>query len=357
MRRRPKLYPMNFNRAVDGSVATEKRFERCGTGVWLAWRGMRDGSGCDFVDDIDEADAILLFQSIPFDFEWNMKFYDDPDLVWKDNSLTRRELTKYLTIQRSGLPVIYYFTDFTASLRDLFLYRPNRTDVYKAWGIQRLDPDRVFVLHFGRDVGRLVTEWNGCRNVPLPADNFFYADIDAVYWNGASVPVRRPLPGRRIVYFGNSRKGEKTEFLSRFGDVDVYGRWTDKQKAGLPDVRFHKQVPQKTLLDILPNHWGQLCTMNKKVVDCRATCNKLVQTVSCGVLPLIDKQLGYLVPDEFESLLVSSSDDVDRIRRTVSRVPTVVAYQKAMADYFAKHDMSAQIPRIVRTILRRRKSL
>jgi len=346
---------MNFNRAVDSSTATKKRFERCGTGVWLTWRGIRDKSGCDFVDDIDEADAILLFQSIPFDFEWNMKFYDNPNLVWESNSLTRRELVKYLTIQKSNLPVIYYFTDFTASLRDLFLYRPNRTDVYRKWGIERLDPNRVFVLHFGRDADRLATEWNGCRNIPLPVDNFFYADIDAVYWSGASVPIRRPLPGKRAVYFGNSRKGEKTEFLSRFGDIDVYGRWTNKQKAGLPDVHFHGQVPQKTLLDMLPNRWGQLCTMNKKVVNCRATCNKLVQTVSSGVLPLIDNRLEYLVPDEFKSLLITGLGDIDRIRRTVSRVSTVIAYQKAMSNYFAENDMSVQIPKIVRTILRRRK--
>jgi hypothetical protein len=355
MRRRPKLYPMNFNRAVDGSAATEKRFERCGTGVWLAWRGMRDGSGCDFVDDIGEADAILLFQSIPFDFEWNMKFYDDPDLVWKSNSLTHRELAKYLTIQRSGLPVIYYFTDFTASLRDLFLYRPNRMDVYREWGIRRLDPDRVFVLHFGRDADRLVTEWNGCRNIPLPADNFFYADIDAVYWTGMAASARG-LASERIVYCGNSRKGEKTEFLSRFENLDVYGRWTDKQKIGLPDARFRKQVPQKFVSGILHRYFGQLCTMNKKVVDCRATCNKLVQTVSSGVLPLVDERLGYLVPDKFKSLLVSNSDDVDRVRRTVPRVRTIFAYQKAMAEHFAKNNMSTQIPKIVRTILRRRKS-
>lgn len=357
MKKRPKLYPMNFNRAVDGSAATEKRFERCGTGVWLAWRGMRDGSGCDFTDDIGEADAILLFQSIPFDFEWHMEFYDDPNLVWKGNTLARRELAKYLAIQRSELPVIYYFTDFNSMMSDPFLKRPNRKHVYKAWGMRPLDPDRIFVLHFGRDADRLVAEWHRRKyNVPVHVDNFFYADIDAVYWTGMAASVRG-LASKRIVYCGNSRKGEKTEFLSRFENLDIYGRWSDRLKAKLPCADFHDQVPQKSVPEILRGYFGQLCTMNKRVVDCRATCNKLVQTVSSGALPLVDERLEYLVPDEFKSLLVSGSDDIDRIRRVVPRVRTIFAYQRAMASHFAEHDMSAQIPKIVRTILRRRKSL
>ena len=371
--RRMKLYPIHFTRAVDTSDATRRRLEIASTGVWLDWLGLQTMGGFEFVSDPADAEALLLFQSLPFFFQWRKEYRDDPGAV--RGTGTEKEIKKHKMIQDAGEPVIYFFSDFNLVMNDIYKRVKWRGVLYNEWGLHPIDGGNVHVIHYCLNQKALVKAWHKRRDsVKVPEANFYYADIDAVYWQPESIKPASVTDPKHISYFGNSRRGRRSGFLSMMGKVHVYGKWNssgdDKWKPGLPNATFFKPVPQHDVPRQMNRYWAHAVTQDDEATECRATCTRLVQTICAGTLPLIDTRLEYYVkrllhitpegslPARIAKLMVRNESDVRTAKEYFNddekRIGIIAYLQGQLQRHFAQANLPGQLRTIIDNTKQRR---
>lgn len=355
-----RLLPLHYTRAVDASPATVKRLERATSGIWMNWHGLRVHGGVEYVSREEDADAVLLFESLPFFFQWRKEFRDDPASM--RGTRTELEIEVFKRVCKTELPVIYFLSDVDLMMNDPFERVKWRRSLYREWGLEPVDPKKVFVVHYCSDEDKLHERWEKKYDtVKVPRENFFKADIDATYWLGGRMnAMEAPMILRDefmhdVVYMGNARKGTRIAFLKGFPGVHIYGKWgtfgCDKYKPQLPDAVFHPAAGREASTRILQKSWGQLVTQFTQAMDCKAKCARIAFTVSSGSIPLVDSRMAYELPEEFHHLLIDNQSDVGRVMHDVGnlgrRANLVAQLQRHYEEHYRRNNLALRLREIV----------
>ena len=223
--------------------------------------------------------------------------------------LSQHTLDCLKLLKETKKPVICLFLDFkcyTKKLKNRPAY-PNLEDLqfedYK---------DNWFLLHYCREGDKLKTYIDNIKNwIKIKPDNIRYLN-NMSFWYNDLIKIKEPI--KKVCYVWNGRGWDRSKFLNKFEDIDIYGRWKDKQKVELQQHNFNWVIKQTEVQNTLNDYFAQLITYDDIGINYKVDVTRLVYTVAAWSLPIIDVRLKYLdLPEEFDNLFIENQEQLNKL--------------------------------------------
>jgi len=243
-----------------------------------------------------------------------VKNWEDADFViWFQSNLNAfwgvlwdKSINKYYEICKLSetKPILYMFSDFLIllNIQDKMLQRFGKD-------VPMLNKDNLYIVHYCMDNDWFRNYWNS-KSTTFKTDNFIYRDLSQNYLFNKQEII--DIYVNKVCYIGNNRAWNRNKFLSKFKDVDIYGK--RPEKFILEWNTYFDKIDWKYVWQMLNQYFGQLCTYDDIGIKYKATNYRIIATLMWWCLPIIDYKLKYIwLPDEYSKLFIYDKEWVNKL--------------------------------------------